>query len=512
MYAKDIISAYMSYVIKLGGSAFRQPEDLQQVLHVIRNYNNPVVVTSAFYGVTNEIETVFNHIITSNTLCEEKLSSLFKWHRAFVIENFETPSSIKAALGDLSNELEKFRYIAESLLDAVCSTEKVEINGDLILKHRAELLCYGELFASCILNALLNHKNIPSERVLPEQMGLICEDNYNDAGILIEESQTFADYLIQSHCLTVIPGFYAVNSDKEICLLGRSGSDYSAAAIATLIDAPGLDLYKDVDGFSSCDPNFIENTKTIAKLNYEEASELAYFGAGILHPETIKPLREKEIPIRIFNIRKQVFGLDGLKRLKRLNGLDGLKRLKGLDGLKRLNGLDGCCTLIDGNGAEVESVKSIAFSDRFAVIRLKGALLGLKPGIIANVSETLNQHGINISSIITSQIAINIILLDKDLEKAYKLIAGLELNAVSFLEKEEQLCLIAVVGSSMTTQFGIAADIYRALAEQKVNVRLSSLGASEVTSYLLINRAHKAVAVKAIHDKLFSNQLEIINA
>ena len=139
-------------------------------------------------------------------------------------------------------------------------------------------------------------------RAMPEDIGLATDGAFRNASVDFPSSEAAVADTLSEDRIYIVPGFYGISADGRINLLGRGGSDYSAAAIARCIEAEALDVWKDVNGYMSADPGLIPSARRIAALSYDEAAELSYFGAKILHPRTVEPLIEKNIPVRIFNI------------------------------------------------------------------------------------------------------------------------------------------------------------------------------------------------------------------
>jgi len=201
---------------------------------------------------------------------------------------------------------------------------------------------------------------------------------------------------------------------------------------------------------------------------------LAYFGANILHPRTIEPLINTNIPIRLFDIGA-------------LNG--------SLEPLTHINASD----------SEVSGiVKSITSSREFSVLKLKGPGLGYKPGILATITTSLNYADINIKSVITSQIAINFLLSAKDLKKSAKIISALALDEVNEVIPVKDIAVVAVVGQGILEQPGIGYKIFKSLADENINVLMSTLGGSDVVCYLVIDKNHEKTAITKIHDTFFT--------
>lgn len=224
----------------------------------------------------------------------------------------------------------------------------------------------------------------------------------------------------------------------------------------------------------SGDPKLIDNPVRLERITYAEAAELAYFGAKILHPRTVEPLLEAHIPIRIFNINNPI------NRLQPISIINSEEVVK--EGV----------------------VKSVTYSDEFCIVKLRGPAVGIKPGILAKVTGILHREKINISSVLTSQIAINIILQKRDMNRALELIKSLDLKAVNEILVLKNISLIAVVGQGMLDNYGIAARIFTSVAKQNINIKLSCSGASQVVSYLVVEKEHRDIAVREIHQEFFS--------
>lgn len=276
----------------------------------------------------------------------------------------------------------------------------------------------------------------------------------------------------------VIPGFYGMSRDGQVTLLGRGGSDYAAAAIARCVDAVSLDVWKDVNGFMSADPRRLPDARPVPRLTYREAAELSYFGARILHPRTIEPLRDAGIPIRIFNFHG--------------------------------SGEPEPLTTINGKGSVTEDViKSVTWTDNIGILRILGAGVGIHPGILARVTDRLHRSGINIKSVITAQTAINILLDNAVLQPAADILKAENLHAVESVVTDCHAGVVAVVGEGIREKPGIASRMFGALAEERINVSMIAFGATPVAAYFVVNRNDRERAVTAIHRAFFAEKVTI---
>lgn len=454
-------------VVKFGGSNLKSKEDFGRVYQVITLYQDCqqpiVIVISAIYGVTDILANTIKKVKTDEHAISGLKQNLFDLHQP-IIHFFIKDSEYQQQVLDNFNE--RVEELGKYLQGINCLGEIPDFVEDRVLS-------YGERFSSLVLTAILNFMNIPCIECLPEDLGLFTNGEYRNASVnfsLAEEA--VRKYLSGNHTY-VIPGFYGISTDSKVTLFGRGGSDYTAAAIARCIDATSVDLWKDVPGFMSADPKLVKNPIHIDKLTYNEAAELSYFGARIIHPRTFEPVLEKKIPVRLFDI----------------NNFS--------------NTLEPVTTIRENGVIKAEIIKSVTFSDDFGVLKLHGAGVGIKPGIMARVTNKLNDEGINIKFIITSQTCINILLSRYDLEKGLQIVKKNGLSAVEQISSLENISLIAVVGEGILEQPGIAARVLGAVSNQNINVWTISAGASNVTIYFIIAQKDREKAIQAIHKEIF---------
>ena len=349
----------------------------------------------------------------------------------------------------------------------------IALTGDASKALEDHVLSYGEKLSAIFLNGIFSSQGLESKVSFPETIGLITDGEFGNASADFHLSTNHVRESLNEDLIYVIPGFYGISQDQKTTLFGRGGSDYAAAAIARCVGATSLDIWKDVNDFLSSDPKLVDNPVLIEKLSYNEAAELAYFGAKILHPRTVEPLTDPRISVRIFNIYGELDVSSPLTIISREKSV--------------LSGI----------------VKSVTYSDEFGLLKLKGPGVGLKPGILAKVTTALHLAGINISSVLTSQISINILLAKKDLQNAYAVVSAIELSAVGKLQIEDDISIVAAVGHGITDNYGIAARIFTALATDGINVLMSCSGASPIVSYYLVQTSDRTASVRAIHQEFF---------
>ncbi|MDA3892237.1 MAG: aspartate kinase [Salinivirgaceae bacterium] len=451
-------------VAKFGGSNLKKKEDILKLVRVIKAYNKPlIIVVSAFYGITNHLTNALDSVKQDEAQVKNLVNFLLGLKEEVINENFEDKEWAKKTL--------------EAVEKRICELERfltgIHYIGDVPEFVEDVVLSYGERLSSLILNAILQSHGINSEEALPEEMPLITDGEFGNATVHYQKSEEGVKNRLKEDKIYVVPGFYGVSEKGKITLLGRGGSDYSAAAIARCLNAESLDVWKDVDGFMSADPKLVKNPVRITDLSYTEAAELSYFGAGILHPRTVEPLRKVNIPIRILNVDTFSTAI-----------IPG--------------------TIVHSQETiTLNIIKSVTYSDDFCILSLKGAGVGMKKGVLAKTTSALDMAGINIKSVITSQIAINLLLSAADIKRAYQLIEKLQLPTVTELQAIENLTTVAVVGEGILETSGIAGRMFMAIAKKNINARMIASGASPVATYFVVSSADKDASIEAIHSEFF---------
>ena len=447
------------FYVKLSNS-----QGIKKVVKAIRNYNQPlVIVVSAFYGVTN-------NLIDAIQLAKDDKLNADDFVHAIGTQKINTMLELvsnKQLTLEFKCELDKRLHKLKSYLLGISFIK------DVPPFLYDEILSYGERLSSLLLVHVLKSVGIDCSEALPEDLGLITDGEFGNATVNFKLSAENLNQKLSNDKTYIIPGFYGISDEGKTTLLGRGGSDYSASAIAACLHAQSLDLWKDVPGFLSADPRIVDDAVVVESLTYAEAAELAYFGSKILHPRTPEPLAKKNIPIRIFNI-------------------------------ENVNGELKPATIINGEETITEKViKSVSYSDDFGILKLLGSGVGVKPGILAKSTSELDNAGINIKSIITSQTTINILLSQKDLYKAKSILEKKDIQGISEIEVCNDISLIAAVGEGLTTQYGIAGRMFSAVARRGINIQIISFGASPVAVYFIVNKKDRNETISEIHNDFF---------
>src|SRR5690606_27818717 len=267
-------------IFKFGGASVKDAEGVKNVVKVLQTTGskNMVAVVSAMGKTTNALEVVVNDYLTSSDF-SNSLQFVKEYHQEILEGLFENQQApVYAKVKDLFRELENFLKHNRS--------EKYDFVYD-------QVVCYGELISTRIVSEYLQENGIKNEWKDARQL-IKTDSTYRDARVDWDETQELITREINRTALTITQGFIGADSNNFTTTLGSEGSDYTAAIFAYCLDAHDVTIWKDVPGVLNGDPRVFENTRLLDQISYEEAIELAFFGASVIHPKTLQPLQRKE--------------------------------------------------------------------------------------------------------------------------------------------------------------------------------------------------------------------------
>ena len=460
-------------VLKFGGSSLADAVRYLSVRDIslqAHKESGAGVVLSAPKGVTNTLE----------TLC----------HKAEQGENYEVEfAALKQTLtsiaSDLNESLDNFNYqqlntfITEKLNGLVKHLQGIALLNASPAAITAQILSLGEYVSVNIFSQILTASGVKNHIIDPVEY-VVAEGDYLDSIADLSASRArFADLNTDKDCLLIMPGFVAANEAGEKVTLGRNGSDYSAAILAACIDAECCEIWTDVDGVYNADPRQVEGAVLLDKLTYQEAMELSYFGAKVLHPKTIGPIAQYSIPCLIRNTLNPV--------------APG--------------------TLISHEASEKwVQVKGISLLENMSMFNISGPGMKGMVGMAARVFEVISNANISISLITqsSSEYSISFCIQGKDQERARNVLEdafALEIDnhLLEPIQTKENLAIVTLVGDGMRHTKGLAARFFSALAQARVNNVAIAQGSSERSISTVIEARKAKKAVKVIHQNFFSN-------
>jgi aspartate kinase len=453
-------------VLKFGGSSLKNGESMQRVGKIIAADDEwKVVVVSAISGVT---ESLIQFV--SQNRKEEDVETFIKEmeekHVALLKEAVRDEAVRKAACVKLTEKLLKL----ERALYGFCYLE------ELTPRTKDLVQSLGERLSVVLVAAMLQETGVKALPVDADDLGIITDGAYGEASADLEATRTnicpkIRDMFDRGET-PVVTGFFGRTAEGHVTVFGRNGSDYSASIIANALNADSLEIWKDVDGFMSVDPKIVPEAVTIELLSYDEAAELSYFGAQVLHPRTVEPARMKNIPIKV----KNVFHPQGAGTVIRPSGVQKAKTIKSISCMKNLS-----------------------------IIKVYGAGAGYKSGVMSEISQSLTDAGVNIYSAATSQTCIALLIDKKEAKMAEKALLASKKGVIEKIESHDDLALLCVVGEGLGYEKGIAARVFTAVAKEGVSVGMISAGASMVAYHFTVDRKDLERTTKAIHQEFFGS-------
>jgi len=454
----------MTKVMKFGGGCLRDGRSIAQVCAIIEGQRRVAVVVSAVSGVTELLLAAIEQAKRHERSIAPMLAALETRHFAVIDKLCPSGRRKKCLQGKIISQLAQ----VERLLTGIA------YHGDLTPAVRARLLSCGERMAARLLAGMLESRGRQARALDAHRTGIRTDGNFENASIDRVRTRKLlrarVASLLRKGIVPVIPGFFGRGPGGAITLLGRNGSDYSAAAVAYALNAGRLEIWKDVNGFMSADPALVTTARRLERLSFAEAAELSYFGAQILHPRTVEPLAGTRTRMFVRNMKRP--------------GSPGSE-------------------IVAGRSGRREEVASITANRNLAVIRVHGAGIGSKPGLLAAISSLLGAENINIHSVLTSQTCINLLVDQNDGRRSRQRIKAAANGVIKKVEIEERLALVGVVGDRIMEKEGIYARIFTAVAREKINVEMAAAGASAVACYFLVRNTDLDRAVRAVHDEFF---------
>jgi aspartate kinase len=445
--------------MKFGGTSVGDAAAFERVFQVVSMQTEvqPVVVVSAMTGVTDallnavdvakkgdfagayaSLEPHFDrHIEVSKHFIPESSSNLFDTELEFA----------RGEISDLLMRVSRRSLPLQMLKDAIVS--------------------YGEQLSSRLLSEVLKAKGI-NARQMDARRIIVTDDEYGAAQPIWNETEELVKVellpLIETGEVPILGGFIAGSRSGETTTLGRGGSDYSAALVAAALDARELQIWTDVTGVMTCDPRICGDARTIPVLSYEEAAELAYFGAKVLHPKTIKPAVDHAIPVRVCNTFEPAeIGTMVLSR----------------------------------SDVSPNKIKSIAHKKNITILRITSARMLGSYGFMSALFQIFERYRTVIDVISTSEVSVALTLDNTaELEKI-----AADLGRLGDVEVEPGYAVICVVGEGLRASTGMASKIFSTIDD--VSIALVSHGASSVNLTFVVHEEDAASVIRKLHSSFF---------
>jgi aspartate kinase len=449
-------------IMKFGGTSVEGATAFQNAARIVagRRSLRPVVVVSAMARFTDALlESVQLAITDSPAKAVSELEKHFDRHRR-VIEAL------------LSSEAERMNALVDQCRGEISAHLQGAADESRDQPARRKFFddavaAYGERLSAAMLAAVLLDNGVTAQDVDSREC-VITDDQHGNATPLM--GQTFnatrqsLSELIGSSCIPVLGGFVGSTEKGDTTTLGRGGSDYTAAIIGAALDAEEIQIWTDVPGVLTADPRVAPKARTVPQLSFEEAAELAYFGAKVLHPKTLQPAIERNIPVRICNSRAQE---------------------------------SGSTLVLAETQRSPQTVKAIAHKTGVTTVQVTSARMLGAYGFLRALFEIFDRHRTAVDVVTTSEVSVSLSL--DDTSSLPEIVAELEeLGSVSVEEKRAILC---IVGEGLRSTPGIAARIFSTISD--INVSLISQGASRINLTFAVEEKRAREAVMRLHKEFF---------
>jgi len=432
-------------VLKFGGTSVGSPERMKKLLAIIRPETPRLVVLSAVSGTTNKlVEIVSFFEVGDKNNAVTAIEKLRAEYNQFIAELFATEQGLNNGKNTLDYHFGLLESIANDLF--TITEEKI-------------ILAQGELISTTLFHYYLKEIGVHSV-LLPALDFMKVDEDHEPMVDFITEHIT--PLLTQETNLYITQGYICRNAYGQIDNLRRGGSDYTASLIGAAIRSEEVQIWTDIDGMHNNDPRIVKGTKPIANLSFDEAAELAYFGAKILHPQSVFPAQKYKIPVRLLNtMEPEAHG-----------------------------------TLIS-SFSEPGKIKSIAAKDGITAIKIQSSRMLLAYGFLRRVFEIFERFKTPIDMITTSEVAVSLTIDDtRNLDDILK-----ELDKFGTVELDKDQTIICVVGDFGADKHGYAARVFEAL--KHIPIRMISYGGSNYNVSLLVKTADKTEALRSLHNRLF---------
>ncbi len=434
------------FVLKFGGTSVGSIESMTNVKNIINDGQRKVVVLSAMSGTTNSLLTIADCIKFKEI--ENALEQISELHHNYKL-------TVSQLVHD--NEL---RAEVETYVSSIFEMLKASVNVNYTTFLSNKIVAQGELLSTFIFSRFLKQEGL-NICLLPA-LDFMRIDKFNEPdNFYIRQNFNRIITSLPEADIYITQGFICLDADGQIANLQRGGSDYTATIIGAALHAEEVQIWTDIDGFHNNDPRFVPETHAISNLCFDEAAELAYFGAKILHPQTVMPVRDLDIPVR----------------------------------LKNTNSPSDHGTLIT-NQVHGEGIKAIAAKDGITAIKIKSARMLLAHGFLKKVFEIFEKYETSIDMITTSEIAISLTIDDP--KNLNEIVA--ELEKFALVEVDSYRTIVCLVGNHIVYHPD-TPKLFQIL--QDVNVRMISYGGSSNNISLLINTGDKIETLRKLNRYVF---------
>lgn len=444
-------------VAKFGGTSVSSKERVNTLCRIVGNEldRDPVVVVSALKGVT---DLLLSLPVLPKSKHEAKIREIENLHR----------NLIKSLWSDKDSQDEILKFI-DSQLDSV--TQIIINRGEDGKEFLDRLASFGEIMSSYIITQVLISKGIKAAQIIATDL-IVTNNNFGSAEFILEPTKRKIKKvllpLLKAGVVPVVTGFIGSTKSSQITTLGRGGSDYTASIIGFCLKAAEIQIWTDVDGIFTSDPRLIKNAKPLPVVSFKEASELAAFGAKVLHPQTIRPATRANIPVKVLNTFNP----------------------------------ENPGTLITEKSAMPFMIKAVSFKRRITLVNIYSTEMLWQVGYLARLFKIFKNYGISVDLVSVSEVSVSVSLDNwENLENAVK-----EISKFSSVSVSSNCGMVSLIGEEITGSTHIIKKIFDILDEVNILARMISLSAASINISIVVDADKVEQAVKVLHDRLLLRQ------
>jgi aspartate kinase len=447
-------------VCKFGGTSVQDAEAMTRLAKIIytRRSEQPIVVASAMGKTTNNLLEVAH--LAAGGKRQEALDLLTKIKEKHLKE--AQKMGIAVAEDWVSETINAYFKDLRDLVKGLAAL------GELTPRIKDAIASFGERLSTAILAQVLENNGMPAQ-LMDARQCVITDDSYTKAAVLFDQTDpAIAAQLlpvIKAGKIPVIQGFIGRATTGATTTIGRGGSDYSAAIVGAALEVADIQIWTDVDGIMTTDPRMVKEARRIRAISFNEAAELAYFGAKVLHPATIVPAVRKNIPVHVLNSYKP----------------------------------DQEGTLITEEAPACENpVKAIAFKSGITVVNVASTRMLMAYGFLKKIFEIFEQHKVSVDVVSTSEVSVSLTV--DDTSKLWDIVT--DLKKIGEVNVEGSKSMVCCVGDNLRNIPGVPHIAFSAL--QDVKIQMISQGASAINITFVIDDDKLPEAVRGLHDAFFS--------
>lgn len=448
-------------VMKFGGTSVANDEAISRIIKIVdtKLAEKPIVVVSALSGVTDLLYKICDTASERNEKATAEVSARLREKHIelceqLLIGNDELIADAKAKVNALCDEL-------DTIVRAVCTL------GELSERSKAKIVSAGECLSSSIICFAMNARGIKTKLMNARNM-IITNNDYLQAEPIFTEIEARVPAIVseafEGMDAVITQGFVSGTQDGEFTVLGRGGSDYTASLIGMAVGAEKVEIWTDVDGVKTADPRKVRGTLTLDRLSFEEAAEMAHFGAKVLHPLTIEPAVKKNIPLYVLNSMNP----------------------------------EGRGTAILHSDLIEDGVKSVSFKENILIINIFSPKMIDVSGFVAKVFAIFSEKNVSVDLISTSEanISVTVDAAQKNIDAVVE-----ALSAFAEVELDYNKAQVSVIGKNIGGNSCMLKEIFTPLTEH--TVYMVSQGASYINVSLVVDKTSLQEVVQSVHDLLF---------